>query len=237
MFILYVFIYRVARALEQRSRANAQKFSKSMGNSSSLTSKSNRRPAALRSVSLCLRTKRRNKNNNDQTGIDDDAGSSFLNHQQPKRVSNGHDATNRSSSNENSAEHPAVGTIAPNITNILTISRVRDASLKILEENRSLLPMIADKVTFPNITRRKSSVRTRTSSKARKALRTITVIMGAFVLCWTPVSSERLPMGPTRLLSLFVELMRCFPLSDASLVDIFRCIVVFAYITACSFCF
>ena len=69
MFILYVFIYRVARALEQRSRANAQKFTKSMGNSSSLTSKSNRRPAALRSSSLCLRTKRRNKNknNNHQT--------------------------------------------------------------------------------------------------------------------------------------------------------------------------
>ena len=181
MFILYVFIYRVARALEQRSRANAQKFSKSMANSKSISSKGPRRLPTLRSSSLCFRTKKKKKKKH-QKSFDDDVGSSFLNHPQPKRVSNGLDGTNRSSSNENSAEHPP---------NILTMTRVRDGSLKALEENRSLLPLIADKVTFPNVNRQKSSVRTGTSNKARKALRTITVIMGAFVLCWTPVSSER----------------------------------------------
>jgi hypothetical protein len=116
-----------------------------------------------------------------QTSIDDECGSSFFNH---NRLSNGLDVLNRSSSNETSGEHMSVATISPNLTNLLTITRVGIGSLKKLEENRILLSNQSTPIKARLLHRHGSR-------KARKALRTITVIMGAFVLCWTPVSQAK----------------------------------------------
>lgn len=179
MFTLYFFIYRVASAIEKRSKDNARKVSNIMSGGSLTSdggflnrSKNNRfkrtnlsRSKKSKQSSLTSSTKR-------HTSIDDEPVSTYL-------TQNGPDGLNRSSSNETSGEHAPVTTIAPNLTNLLSITRLGVEVSKPLDENRTL---IASTPTKSKANHRHGS------RKAHKALRTITVIMGAFVICWTPVS-------------------------------------------------
>jgi hypothetical protein len=206
MFTLYFFIYQVASALEQRSKANAKKVSTIIGVSPSamtnlvLSMSKNRQ---LSQTTFCLSSSARSKKKKRiqqpslasltrrNTSIDDEIGTSYINHSSSNnqnRLSNGLDVINRSSSNETSGEHGSVAAISPNIPNSLPITRVEAELNTKLEDNRLLLPNARHSTSLSTPPKPKISARHGNINKARKALRTITVILGAFVLCWTPVS-------------------------------------------------
>ena len=198
----------MASALEKRSQANAKKVSNLIGVSSSAMtnlvinmSKKSQEPQTSVTPSTKVTKKSRvsigksssTLTSKRQTSDEDITTSSMINatgNNHHKRQSNGMDTMNRSSSNETSGEHtPEATVVAPNLTNLLSLGKVGIDVHKQMDEDRSLLP----NAQYPssgasNVTNVKKPTRTGSSNKARKALRTITAIMGAFVLCWTPVS-------------------------------------------------
>lgn len=199
MFILYFFIYQVASTMEKRSRESAKKVSDIIGVSSAtmtnLVLSMSKNPrlthTPLSSFSSCRSKCKKlpqqasiSSLSRPQTSVDEEAGSSFVHH---NRFSSGLDVLNRSSSNETSGELTSVASIAPNLTSLLSITHIAAVgSLKRLDENRVLSSTSSMKTTISTNSKSKATQRHNTS-KARKALRTITIILGAFVICWTPV--------------------------------------------------